>query len=87
MANVNTNTEEIFPQGGADNAGRKLGFLPVTAKAAQNDTITVLNARQIVHAELRIVATGAAEPYTMSGNVLTLTSATTGSVRGTIYYR
>ena len=86
MANVNTAVVELLPQAGADNVGNKPGVLSSTTKAAHNDTITITNASTIIDASLRIVATGADEPYTISGNVLTLTSATTGSVRGIVYY-
>lgn len=84
MANVNTTAVQLAPNGGGTNAGRRIFILDATTKAAQNDTITITNVKTITHANLQIVATGAAETYTVSGNVITLTSATTGSVRGTI---
>lgn len=87
MTNVNAAVTEVAPLGGASNAGYKLGYLDVTAKAAQNDTVTVTNASAIKFAALQIDATGAAEGNTISGNIITLTSATTGNVRGLVYYK
>ena len=86
MANVNVNLNRFAPVGGASSEGDKLGSLRASTKAAQNDTITVTDAVQVLDADLRIVATGVAEPYTISGNVITLTSVTTGTVRGKITY-
>ncbi len=87
MTNVNADVTQLAPSGLATNAGQKIGIMASTAKAAQNDTITITNGDSIDDADLRIVATGVAEPYTISGNVLTLTSVTTGNVRGIIYFR
>jgi len=87
MTDVDVAVERVYPATATDSQGRKLGYLPATSKAAQNDTITITNANTVVDADLRVVATGAAEPYTISANVITLTSATTGSVRGQIYYK
>lgn len=85
--NVNAVVKEIAPLGGATLGGYKLGWLVATAKAAQNDTITVTNASLIDTAFLQITATGAAEGNTKSTNVITLTSATTGNVQGLIIYK
>lgn len=87
MANINTDVTEIYPQAGADLEGRKKGYLADTVKAAQDDTVTIQNVTEVIDADLRVIATGVSEPYTISGNVLTLTSATAGSVRGEIYYK
>lgn len=87
MTNTNATVTELSPLGGATNSGLKIGLLPATAKAAQNDTVTVTNATEIVDVNLRIDATGAAEPYTLATNVITATSATATSVRGIVYYR
>ena len=76
----------MLPQAGTDNVGNKPGVLSSTTKASQNDTVTITNAATIIDADIRIVATGATEPYTISGNVITLTSVTTGSVRGIVYF-
>lgn len=86
MANVNATVTQILPAAGAGNDGLRMGLLSSTTKAAQNDTITITGIKGIKHAELRIVATGAAETYTISGAEITCTSATTGNVRGIIYY-
>lgn len=87
ITNVNVSVERLAENGLASNSGKKFGYVKATAKAAQNDTITIVNAKSIIDADLRIDATGVAEGYTISGNVITLTSATTGSVRGKIVYR
>lgn len=87
MTNVNAAVTELVPLGGATNAGVKVGYLASNLKAAQNDTVTITNASEVIHTGLQIVATGAAEPYTLSTNVITATSATTGSVRGIILYK
>lgn len=87
MANVNATVTEIRELGGSTLAGWKLGYLSSTAKAAQNDTVTITNAAEVLHADLRIVATGAAETYTLATNVITATSATTGNVRGLVLFR
>lgn len=87
MANVNATVTPLAENGLATNAGWKLGVLRSTTKAAQNDTVTITNAAEVHDADLRIVATGAAEPNTLSTNVITCTSATTGNVRGLVVYR
>lgn len=87
MTNVNAAVKRAYPAAGADNDGYRLGYLEVTAKAAQNDTVTVTNASKIKTAWLQIDATGAAEANTISANVITCTSATTGSVRGLVWYK
>ena len=87
MTNVSTTVTELAPMGGATLSGYKIGLLASTAKAAQNDTITITNASAVVDADLRVVATGAAENNTLATNVITCTSATTGSIRGIVYYR
>ena len=87
MANVNTTVDRIYSATAAGSDGTKFGFITSTVKAAQNDTITFTNASEIIDADFRVVATGAAEPYTISGNVVTLTSAATGAVRGKILYK
>jgi len=87
MTNVNLNEDALLPQAGTDSKGRKLSFVNSATKAAQNDTITLNGANSIDWAILTIDATGAAETYTPSGNVITLTSTTTGAVSGVILYR
>lgn len=87
MANINTTVERVYAATAANSDGTKFGFIASSVKAAQNDTITVTNMSELVDANIRIVATGAAEGYTVSGNVITLTSATTGAVRAMILYK
>ena len=87
MANINATVTEVAPVGGATNAGLKVGFLDSATKAAQNDTVTVTNAKEVIWAGVSIDATGASEPNTLSTNVIVLTSVTAGAVSGLIYYR
>lgn len=89
MTNVNTTVTQMAPIGGASLAGYKLGWLDLTTKAAQNDTITVKNASLIKVALLELDTTGAAETNTISTNVITCTSSTTGTsiIKGLIIYK
>ena len=87
MTNVTTSATSVAPIGGAMNDGARLVFLDTTAKAAQNDTVTISGCSSDLWADLQIAATGAQEPYTVSNNVITLTSATTGSVKGVLLVR
>lgn len=86
MANVNVSVEQVLPQAGADNIGRKLGFLNGATKAGATDTITVTNASNISHAQITNDTTGLLDPITnVTTNVITL-SVGTGTVSGLIYY-
>lgn len=87
MANVNVSVDQLLPQSGSDSQGRKMTILSGETKAAQNDTITLSGASSVDYAILSIDATGASETHTISGNVVTLTSATTGTVSGIIVYK
>ena len=87
MTNVNAAVTEVAPIGGAANSGRKIGYLNSAAKAAQNDTVTVTNAKAVEWAILTVDADGSPEAVTLSTNVITLTDATTGNVSGIVYYR
>ena len=88
MTNVNATVIEMAPVGGNGTKGWKLGYLITADKAAQNDTVTVTNANEVGKgSNLRIDATGAAETYTVSTNVITLTSSTTGAISGLLAYR
>lgn len=87
MTNVNVTATELFPLGGATNAGYKLGFVDSGAKAAQNDTWTVSNATTVLMAWPTLDATGAAETYTVATNVITLTGATGTACSGLILYK
>lgn len=87
MANVNASVTPIAPIVGASKKGYILGWLNSATKAAQNDTVTVTNAKDVDEASvLNIDATGAAETKTIAANVITLTSATTGAVSGLVVY-
>lgn len=86
-ATVNAEVVRIYPATAVNNSGEQMGYIASTAKVAQNDKIKITNANTIIHANLSIVTTGASETYTISGNEITLTSATTGHVRGFIYYK
>lgn len=89
MAVVNTNTTLVKVSGiGSNKFGDKLGYFSGIAKAGQNDTITIVGIRQLVKVfSLNIDATGASETFTVSGNTITATSATTGTVSGLVLYR
>ena len=87
MANIKTAVERLYAATAAASDGTKMGFISSTAKVAQNDTITITNAKEIIDADFRIASTGVAEAYTISANVITLTSATAGPVRGKILYK
>ncbi len=71
--------------GNAD--GIKLWVIDSAAKAAQNDKLEITNASTVITALLVTDTAGAAETHTISGNTITLTSATTGTVSGIIVYK
>jgi len=83
MTNVNARVTELYPIGGKTNSGRFLGYLSGTAKAAQNDTITITNAGVVEVANL-VDTDDALQTMTYATNVITLTSATTHAVRGLV---
>jgi hypothetical protein len=85
--NVNATVKEIAPLGGATLDGYKLGWLVATAKAAQNDTITVTNAVAVNTAFLQLSADGVSEANTIATNVITLTANTNGTVQGLLVYK
>lgn len=87
MTNVNVSPTRLSPIGGITNAGWKLGMIDSGAKAAQNDTWTVAGASEVKLAFPTVDATGASGAYTVSTNVITLTSATTGAHSALIVYR
>ena len=85
--NTNVVATELMPQAGSDNASRKIGFIDSAAKAAQNDTWTVTNASAI---DLIIPiddSDGLLGVATISGNVVTLTSASTGAASALVIFR
>lgn len=85
--NVNAVVKEIAPLGGATLGGYKLGWLVATAKAAQNDTITITNAISVNTAFLELEADGVSEANTISTNIITLTANTNGNVKGLLIYK
>ena len=84
MANVDVSGARLLPQAGAGSDGTTIVLVTGETKAAQNDTITFGNNKEVVYAVLSIDATGASETNTISSNVITLTSATTGTVSGIV---
>lgn len=88
MANVNAAVDRIAVLGGESPVGRLcIGYLNSATKAAQNDTVTISNAKTVEWVVITIDATGAHENNTLATNVITCTSATTGAVSGIVCYR
>jgi len=87
MTNVSKAAVEVQPQAGADSQGRKLGLIDSVAKAAQNDTVTITNASVVQVLSCIDDTTGAFEAHTVSGNVVTMTSVTTGAKTLLVLYR
>lgn len=87
MANVNVSNDEFNPQSGSDSKGRKETIVSGESKATANDTLTFTSATTVVSAILFDDTTGVLDPITISGNVVTLTGATTGTVSGRVIYR
>jgi len=86
MANINTAAERVLPQAGADNEGRKIGFLDSVTKVTASDTITVTNATTVHWVNITDDTAGDTDPATLATNVITLTGSATGTVSGIIYY-
>lgn len=87
MTNVNKAVNRIYPATASDSKGQKLGFLDSATKAAQNDTVTITNASEVIWAILTIDADGSEESITISSNVITLKDASTGAVSGIVLYK
>jgi len=92
MAAVNTNVAmaEVAPIGGTPQTGWRIGFIDSVAKASLDDTITISNAGAVAGVGSVIMAddsTGVMEAGTISGNVVTLTTAETGATSGLIIYK
>jgi hypothetical protein len=87
MANVNVTAGRLAELGGASNSGIKIGFIDSAAYATQNDTWTVKNANQVLWAVCTTDANGVANPCTIAGNVITLTSATATAASGFVIFR
>lgn len=87
MTNVNAAATQLSPNGGITNAKHKIGLLVAVAKAAQNDTITITNASEVISVHLYDTTTGVIDAPTVVANVITLTTAATGTVTGQIVYK
>lgn len=87
MTNVNVDIKQILPQAGASNSGERLGWIDSAAKAAQNDTLTILNGDLVQVLSVIDDTTGAWEDHTVSGNVITLTTVTTGAKTLQVLYK
>jgi len=87
VVNVDVNCVQIFPQGGANNKGFKLGYIDSGDKGKADDTWTVKNAVEVIMAWPTVDATGASEVYTISGNVITLASVATTACSALILYK
>lgn len=90
MGAVNTNTTLIkLTQIGTNKFGDKFGYFTGVAKATQNDTITIVGIKQLIKVlSLKLDATGAFETHTVSGSIITCTSATgSATVTGFVIYR
>lgn len=85
--NTNVVAAELAPVGGSTSKGLKLGFIESAAKAAQNDTWTVTNASEIKLVIPVDDSDGLLGIPTVSGNVIRLTSASTGAASALIVYR
>jgi len=90
MTNVNAAAADVMPQAGANTKGQRIGKIDSVAKAAQNDTVTITNASTVDAVEVISCiddTTGAFEAHTISNNVVTMTSATTGAKTLWVYYK
>lgn len=83
MTNVNATVTELNPIGGKTNDGYFLGYLPSTARAAQNDTITITNCSKVVIAMLRDTD-DTLETMTYNDNVITMTRIDSTNVTGLV---
>jgi hypothetical protein len=88
MANVNASVSPIAPIVGANKEGYILGWLNSASKVAQNDTITITNAKVVDEASVfSIDAAGTVETKTIASNVVTLTSTNTAkTISGLVVY-
>jgi len=88
MTNVNTTLIKVSNIG-SNKYGDKVGRFKGVTKAAQNDTITIVGINEIVQIDsLKLVSTGAWETHTVSGKIITCTSATgSATVDGVVIYR
>ena len=78
---------ELAPLGGATLSGVKIGLVLAGAKASQNDKWELMNVKSVIKAFPTVDVTGAFETHTISGDEITLTSATTGACSALVIYR
>ncbi len=87
LVNTSINPIRVAELAVASNKKIKIGFIDSEAKATQNDTWTIENATEILAAYGTDDSTGIHEEFTISGNVLTLTNASTGTATGFIIFK
>ena len=83
---VQVSMKRIAPIGGVNNDGAKLGYVTSGTKGTQNDIWKVSAAKTVLQAWVNLDATGASEIHTISGNEITLKSATGSACSGLILY-
>ena len=87
MTNVTVAVYPLYPNGSIPNeGGYKIGILPSSDRAAQNDTITISNATEVVIANLRDTD-DTLETMTYATNVITMTRSDTTAVTGIVVYK
>jgi hypothetical protein len=86
--NINTTVTKLTVIGSNKN-GDKLGYFTGVTKTAKDDTITIKGIKQLVEVlALKVDSDGAWEDHTVSGAVITCTSAaTTDTITGFVVYR
>ncbi len=88
MTNVNVTAGRLAELGGASNAGLKIGFVDSADFAAQADTWTVKNAKEVLFAIVTVDADGVANPVSgISANVITLNGTTTTACSGFVIFK
>jgi len=85
--NTNVSVVEMGLNAGGNNSGMKIGTITAGAKAAQNDTWTLIGVKQVYLAIITDDSTGILEEPTWAANVATLTNASTGTATGFVIYR
>ena len=87
MTNENVTVTPANPRGGLCDNGYYEGCISVP-KAAQDDTVTVTGVTEVIIISAYIAeANNAWEETTISGNVITLKSANTGTLIAQIMYK
>lgn len=87
-SNVNTTLVKLKTIG-TNKYGDKMGYFTGVAKAAQNDTITIVGINKLVQVvSLYQVAAGVWETFTVSGKKITCAHATgSTTINGVVIYR